>query len=72
MRTTILPLCALCYGFSPCHDCGAGVAKDAVHVTEWNGKTIVRQYDANPEEGPDYLDIARRAHLIACVASENA
>jgi hypothetical protein len=71
VRTTAA-LCANCYGFyhedNPC--CGAGIATDAVHVTEWNGKHIVRQYDANPLDGPDYLDIARRQHLIECVGTE--
>jgi hypothetical protein len=74
VRTTALPLCALCYGFysenDPC--CGAGIARDAQHVTDWNGEAIVRQFDANPLDGPDYIDLARRRHLIACVGDENS
>lgn len=73
-RLTTLPLCALCYGFlsddDPC--CEVGPAKDAVHVTEWAGATIVRQYDANPQDGPGYIDKGRREYLVRCVAAEQS
>lgn len=69
-RRTVLPLCAVCYGFYPCDDCHcSGVTPDEVHVTEWDGEQIVRQYAANPLDGPNHLEIGLRAHLAACVAS---